>query len=335
MRHVIRFTPIIIIIIFAIAGLEAAGDKACLPKALAMLRSSDPNGYAVYEKVGDESFSMWLDCKSSTYGLSMAVHESVHMIDTSKSGWSGHNIYLPGGETVTFPRKNLFPRSEIARYLKAPDMDTYHSMYLTGASGNQDICMVLEELNAYTFTLYTEVNLNKHMPKKMKNTTRDGLGTFMLYLELYLKHARTEKQADYEKLKSDAAGLSIIKRLWENAEDALVKSIPCRNLGIYDRYKLKQVYDEANLSEIKSLFEGRSQGPALRGEIVTKFRLKAALAKNEIPNPKSSALKKGKSTTFFMIGGKKYDCNSLKAAAQSDPAMKSQYDALKSSNVCP
>jgi len=157
---------------------------------------------------------------------------------------------------MAVPRKNLFYRSEIVPLLKSTDKDWYYTTYLTGQSGQQDILLILEEVNAYSHQAYSDTKLIKLLPRNARISTRDGLATFMYYFELYLRQGRLHHISDYKKIKGNENYLNLIKTMWENAEDALLKSARYRNLGLYDRYKLKQVYKPENLQEIKSFFVG-------------------------------------------------------------------------------
>ena len=84
---------------------------------------------------------------------------------------------------------------------------------------------------------------------------RDGLATFMRYLQLYLHHGRLERQNDYRAIVENPEYLRLIKTLWENAEAALVASYKYRALGIDDREKLERVYDSAMMRELDLAFE--------------------------------------------------------------------------------
>ena len=85
--------------------------------------------------------------------------------------------------------------------------------------------------------------------------SRGGLLSFMFYLELYLYHGRTKKEVDYNKIKNSENYLKTIKILWENAEDALIKSAEHQKMYEKNKYRLKNIYYENNLLELKLLYE--------------------------------------------------------------------------------
>lgn len=331
-----RLAPLCFLLFFPIYHLPAVPEKPCAARAIQALEAHDPDGYAVYKAVGDEAFVPWLNCSAPPYGLSLAVHESVHRMARDDLG--SHSYYLPGGGWQRLPRKNLFNRSLVVAHLAPPDKDTYYALYLTGPMGQQDIVMLLEELNAYTHAAISDVKLVGLMPARSKGSGRDGLASLMYYLELYLREARLQHESDYNVIRSSSDYLRVIKAMWENAEEALLKTAPYPNLGIYDRYKLKQVYNAKNLEEIKLLFDGSSSPVAFRGEIVSRFKLTNDLARNEIPPTNSAEMLPAgaKKTTVFQItiNGKAYTCESLTAAAATDSNLAGLLGPLKAQGVC-
>lgn len=258
---------------------QSPGDAGFHMKALDMLRKSDPLGYKVYQETKPEFFNRWLDPGDKTYFLTTAVHESVHGISGSRSeasanygeDWNSYYFYLPDH---TYRKvdgaKKFFYRDKIGRYLTGSERDGYYDAYLTGDCGQQDLPVLLDEVNAYTFDVYCGVYYINYQPD-VWSSTRDGLATFMHYLQLYLYHARTVETAAYARLKDDGEYLSAIKALWENAEDALWKSAPYEQLGIEDKVKLKKVYSKEYLDEVTMLFEGSGQQVAFKEGLMKKL----------------------------------------------------------------
>ena len=116
--------------------------------------------------------------------------------------------------------------------------------------------VLLDEVNAYTFSLLSQTSLAELLPADVQVNATDGLYSMLLFLELYLHHGRTKVMSDYEKIAKDKKCLSLIKILWENAEKALIGSSKYKNLGTDDTYKLMRVYEEANIAELKKLYQG-------------------------------------------------------------------------------
>lgn len=231
-----------------------AAEKPCADEAIAILKEHDSIGYDVYKKSGSEDFLFWIDCSDIYFSLPGAVHESVHML--SDSGFTSYSYYLPSGENFSVKQKRLFNRSKIAAYLKPEDKDDFYTTYLTGQGGAQGFLVLLDEVNAYTFSLLSQTSLAELLPADVQVNATDGLYSMLLFLELYLHHGRTKVMSDYEKIAKDKKCLSLIKILWENAEKALIGSSKYKNLGTDDTYKLMRVYEEANIAELKKLYQG-------------------------------------------------------------------------------
>ncbi len=253
-KKIIIFLFLFYIFLVSISNLYSQQIKPCQDEVIKMLINYDKIGYEVFKKMDVSDFFFWIDCSLNDYNIPTAVHESVHML----SGWIKKDInyyyFLPDGSYAKVTTKDLFYRNEIGKYIKDKESDFYYDTYLTGDSGKQDILLLLDEVNAYTFSVISGVHFSHTLDKYTFNTTRDGISTFMYYLELYLYHARTQVPNDYKKIKYDDDYLFLIKTLWENAEDSLIYSSSYKNLGINDIDILKKVYSKDNINEIVLLF---------------------------------------------------------------------------------
>ncbi|HUV07957.1 MAG TPA: hypothetical protein VMX75_09525, partial [Spirochaetia bacterium] len=230
-------------------------EKPCIPEAIAVLEENDPVGAEVYRRTGRKWFIQWIQCMDLPVELGAAVHESVHYLSfQSRNSFSSYAFFLPSTAYTSVTRHNLYSRSEVGAYLQPEERDDYYEIYLTGKGGAQDFLVLLDEVNAYTFSLISATNLQKFFDGTINS--RDGLATFMLYLELYLHHGRTKVEGDYRKIKNNPEYLKLIKTLWENAENALIESAPYSHLAVDDEPKWRRVYEEANLNELKLLYEG-------------------------------------------------------------------------------
>lgn len=232
----------------------AAGQGAdCLDAATAMLKKHDPAGFAFVEKNGNEpSIATWIDCDDPTYRLSAAVHETVHVVDFKSSMVGDVAFHTTADDNVTMPRTKYFPRSEIAAYL--PKDAKYRETYLEGTSGEQDLVSLLSELNAYTHGLATNGKLAYFIPRNRKISSRDGLATQMLYLELYVRRAKEAHPDDWRHMATDDQTLTVIQTLWSQAEETLVATLPDERLGIDDGPILKRVYQPTQVEQLVALF---------------------------------------------------------------------------------
>ena len=98
-KIVLRITVLIGLLACATAGSGfAAVSKAVFKKAIELLKELSPTGYAVYKIAGDQEMAQWLAESdfSRDYGVTTAVHESVHAISGYRSGdMSSYKYYLP------------------------------------------------------------------------------------------------------------------------------------------------------------------------------------------------------------------------------------------------
>jgi len=235
----------------------AFGDDACSSNALALLQQVDTNGYNIVRQVRDNQFfAQWLLCDTRNYGLGLAVHETFHKLDVEKlSDQTHHAYYITHNEVLKIHPYKLFNRGEIGLYIPVPERDEYFQQYLEGPSGQQDITMVLEELDAYTQGTITDSKLVDYMNENERQSTRDGVATFMYYTELYVKRGREAHPTHWRKMAGDPAYLTLIQRLWQRAEDTLKPIMTEPRLGLRDGAILAKVYSPESLAEMKLLFE--------------------------------------------------------------------------------
>jgi len=130
---------------------------------------------------------------------------------------------------------------------------SYNETYLEGDSGNQGLDTVLDELNAYTWSLLTEVAVADQRPSNMTSSARDGLLAFMLYLETYLLIAREDEQSVYEAISENEDTRQVILTLWDRARCALSLSGDDPSLGIRDGEISTFVFGDRALQEVERL----------------------------------------------------------------------------------
>lgn len=300
------------------APATATEPPACLEQAVRLLQKHDPDGYEVYRKSTAEFFGVWLSCDSPTFGLSAAVHESVHGLGGARG--SRYRFYLPGGELRSVRFRRTFDRDVIGRYLTEGEKDQYYGTYLTGTSGAQDLRLLLDELNAYTHGLTTATRLVGEQGPGTTTSARDGLVTFLYYLELYLRHARTVEPRVWARLRQGEQWLRLIDDLWRNAERALLESAPHRSLGIADGPRLRKVYAAAQIGELQQLFGGTAIAFRFDPQVLARLGRDA---------PDRPANPEPRSATTIQIGGRTMTMEEAERAAETDPALRRALDVLR------
>lgn len=200
--------------------------------------------------------------------LSTVVHECGHMYDLDRGSFSG-DFYLVAPE-VTFSCArgdtttrggDTFARSRMNddAFASALPGDFYRDVYLDGDpddgafdSGDQGFNSVLEEANQYVNSLATDWVFRDSLGG-FGISARDGILTFLWYIERYLHMARTDFPSAYERLSTDACWREAILTLWGRAWFYLDVTEGLSQLGIDDAKIEAQVTREDLLSEIERL----------------------------------------------------------------------------------
>ena len=163
--------------------------------------------------------------------LSTVTHECGHMHDLT-SGPSYHiapNVKLSctkGRLPHTFARSRLLQdshandRRPCAKGSIGRGCDSYANTYLTGDSGNQGLDMLVEELVQYIHGLATAHAVAPERYRGVRGMTssdRDGVLTFLWYLQRYLALARRDHPKVHAALMADACWRRAILTLWGRA----------------------------------------------------------------------------------------------------------------------
>jgi hypothetical protein len=148
------------------------------------------------------------------------AHELGHQWDLSHRS-NGYTYRVDDGRVYRTADVRTFPRSEILTRHPDPGGDPYAPLYLKGSSGKQGINMLLEEFVQYTHQLaaaHCTIDVDPTMGEDTYIPDRDGVLTFMWYLETYLAIARDKHPADYRKMMK-ARGLRVaLLDTWRRAE---------------------------------------------------------------------------------------------------------------------
>ncbi len=195
---------------------------------LAVLNRRYASGSYVVTKLNDSQTKagIWVGGQTGTFAallgqVNVTVHEMSHQLSWQEgimaTRLQKEALVVRGDLTLLFPRVETYPRAEIARYVVGPLDNQYKAIYLTGDSGNQGFGSVLNELNAYTHSLFVGYGLHDQNPPGRRQSDRDGLVTFMLYTQLYLRHARTDHPSDYARLRAEPEIRETVRLLWARA----------------------------------------------------------------------------------------------------------------------
>jgi len=210
-----------------------------------VLRESPQDGGCQWANfVGDSSsFSGVLQ------GLETIVHEMGHCWGFQFLGAEYAYLVTPDRELHVTWLQN-FPRSEILGVHEFGDDDFYRDTYLTGQSGNQGFNTVLDELNQYIHSLAVAYCYADYRGA-FSTSARDGVWTFLYYVEKYLQVGRTDHPTDYAAITGDPGTVEVIDTLWGRAQLYLAVTAADDRLGLNDEMIQGYVEDPANLEELR------------------------------------------------------------------------------------
>jgi hypothetical protein len=202
----------------------------------------------------------WAGSKTASFDdlvgiLPHVVHEMNHQLGMQegvmKTQFQKYVFPVRDEELVEVTRHETFNRSEIARYVTGPLENQYKSIYLTGSMGRQGFFTLLDEYNAYTHSMFTGYGLHDMAPQGRRVSHRDGLVTFIMYTQFYLRHARERHPDDYELLRSDAELRDLVGLLWKRANFILdvTRDIPGLALDV------EAIEAEVNKPEMRAEME--------------------------------------------------------------------------------
>ena len=210
--------------------------------------------------------------------LSTIVHECAHALDSSLGTFSDNGYLLTqtitltcaDGDTVdrygaTFARSRI--RNDGYQSQRAPcngnyggNCDSYADIYLDGdpddsnfESGDQGFNLLIEEVLQYVNSLATGYAFNDFY--RGSRSERDGILTFLWYLERYLRMARVEYPNAYEHLTSDPCWRELILNIWGRAWLYLETTEGMRQLGISDAELFTMATDPDLVEEIQRIRE--------------------------------------------------------------------------------
>ncbi|MEE2829670.1 MAG: hypothetical protein VX498_10835, partial [Myxococcota bacterium] len=235
--------------------------------ALALLEQRFPDGAWLVQSLEDpdhleRAFSQPPeDWDGLVSGLSTAMHNMVQLVGFQDLG---ERVYAyPVSETVTLrtDRVQTFPRASILEHIPVVlrDMRITES-YLRGQSSSQSFESLLDELNAYTWSLYVEIALkDQHINREV--AARDAVLAMLLYTDSYLHQARTKVPEVHARIVENQALLQAVITLWDRAVCVIDLSGSDPRLGIQDLALGPLVFDRETPLEVEEL-RGQIDPPA-------------------------------------------------------------------------
>lgn len=208
--------------------------------------------------------------------LDTIVHECGHLYDGTLGGFSDDGYAIRTGLTLSCMRGDAddrggdtFARSRIRgdefQAMRPPcrggsGCDFYADVYLDGdpddasfQGGDQGFNMVLEETVQYVNSLATAYAFQDQLGGGSATSARDGILTFLWYVERYLHMARLMYPDAYARLSADACWRDAILTVWGRAWLYLELTRGMGSLGIDDDALETLVSDPILLDEIDRL----------------------------------------------------------------------------------
>ncbi len=195
---------------------------------LAVLERRYKTGHYIVTELDDSrgKAAQWTSGRTGSFAdlveaMELTVHEMDHQLGIQEGFLPsfGQEYYyqIRDDKAMKVQVVDTFFRSEIAQYVTGPLENQYKSVYLTGQSGRQGFFTLLDEFNAYTHSLFTGYGVHDQYPGGRRVSHRDGLVTFMMYTQFYLRHGRLQHPADYAALRADPEVKALVALLWDRA----------------------------------------------------------------------------------------------------------------------
>ena len=215
----------------------------------------------------------FLTNKSSADGVlrnaATTVHECGHFYDLRLSkGTTSTYVIRPdltfaceGGDTTsrggkTFARSQIQQDAHSAKRRPcgggAKGCDSYASTYLSGQSGAQGYNFVLEEAAQYVNSLATALAFEEQYAGS-RASERDGILTFLWYIERYLAMARADYPEAYALISENECWRKATLTIWDRAWLYLDATKEKTTLGLDDDAIEALVNEPELLAEIEAL----------------------------------------------------------------------------------
>lgn len=235
------------------AATATVGKRATLI-ALAELRY--PAGVPFIEALPDmglNAFAPGSSFEELVSAFDTVVHEGSHMWSAERMRLSRRTFAILPDDSRNLPRFQTFDRARVLPELDGPPGDSYRRIYLEGNSGAQGFETLLDETNAYVHSIAAATCIRDLFPRNQTRSSRDGILAMLYYVGEYLRLARIEEPAIYERIVGDPSYVRFIIDQWERAHYWLAKSAPFEHLGIHDDAFAERVHSNRVRSEYEML----------------------------------------------------------------------------------
>lgn len=128
-------------------------------------------------------------------------------------GGSMFALVVRDDQTLVLPRIDTPARSEIYSKIDSSVANIY-TYYLQGPEGAGDFFDLLAELNAATHGLFTAYGVSDWLPETSSVTQGEAVLTFMMYVQVYLRHVRENHPAIYAALQAEPGIQDAVTLLW-------------------------------------------------------------------------------------------------------------------------
>ncbi|MDF2693412.1 MAG: hypothetical protein K0S65_1795, partial [Labilithrix sp.] len=197
------------------------------------------------------------------------VHECGHFYDLGKASGNAAAYVIRTDLTFTCESGDTTSRggSTFARSLITKDAysqkrtpcgggakgcDSYAQTYLTGSSGAQGYNSVLEEATQYVNSLATALAFREQYAGS-NASERDGILTFLWYIERYLAMAHADYPEAYKLISEDPCWRRATLSIWDRGWFYLHATKEVAGLGLDDASLEPLVNEPALLAEIDAL----------------------------------------------------------------------------------
>lgn len=170
---------------------------------------------------GMELAALWMQGQTSTFDklverMPLVVGELAKHFGkqiASDVGGSTFALVVRDDQTLVIPRIDTPARSEIYSKIDSSVANIY-TYYLQGSEGAGDFFDLLAELNAATHGLFTAYGVSDWLPPNTSVTQGEAVLTFMMYVQVYLRHVRENHPAVYAALKAEPEIQDAVTLLW-------------------------------------------------------------------------------------------------------------------------
>ena len=199
-------------------------------------------------------------------GASSAIYESVRLVGFQRMT-EGSVLYPVAEEQLLeVPQLSLFPRGllkdKLPIQIRALRLTRTH---FEGEAATKQLEDILDQLNAYTWALITEVALLDQTAGR-DIAARDAVLANLFYVNAYLSFARSDQPEAYQLLAENEAMRATTILLWERALCSLELSAAAARLGIEAAALTPLVFGSGHIHEVERLRSFTPQAPPVPTE---------------------------------------------------------------------